>query len=308
MKFMKYGLTFTLLCIALSVWTQNRPNLVIDSPYKKKKAEQPKWEGSNEEACVQVVKDLFRYMYESDTAGIRSIFTKNSRLISTEYDAKGSPKVGEISLDAFLQVVGQFGKGVVKEVIYNTDVKVKDNLASIWTEYSLYANGRFIHCGVDAFQLVKNFNGWKISQIADTRNKENCPDDPYFQVGQILDKWHQAAAESDENVYFGTFTPDGIFLGTDESEKWTREEFEKWAKESFDQESAWDFKPYDREIYLYDDNKLAWFDESLKTWMGPCRGSGVLIWNGHEWKLKHYNLAILVPNAVIYDYLELIKK
>jgi len=40
-----------------------------------------------------------------------------------------------------------------------------------------------------------------------------------------------------------------------------------------------------------------WFDELLDTWMGTCRGSGVLENNQGIWKIKHYVLSIEIPNA-----------
>jgi len=54
--------------------------------------------------------------------------------------------------------------------------------------------------------------------------------------------------------------------------------------------------------------KTAWFEETLDTWMGDCRGSGVLIYQSSIWKIKHYNLAIAVPNDVVKDYIKLLKK
>jgi ketosteroid isomerase-like protein len=43
--------------------------------------------------------------------------------------------------------------------------------------------------------------------------------------------------------------------------------------------------------------------------MGPCRGSGVLEKQADgQWKLAHYNLAVLVPNEKIKNYKKLIGK
>ena len=37
-------------------------------------------------------------------------------------------------------------------------------------------------------------------------------------VGAVLDSWHGAAAEANEEKYFSYFTPDAVFLGTDGTE------------------------------------------------------------------------------------------
>jgi hypothetical protein len=42
--------------------------------------------------------------------------------------------------------------------------------------------------------------------------------------------------------------------------------------------------------------KTAWFDELLNTQMKICRGSGVLVKIGQEWKIKQYVLSMTIPN------------
>ena len=121
----------------------------------------------------------------------------------------------------------------------------------------------------------------------------------------ILNNWHKAAANADEDVFFGLMTEDCIYIGTDLSEKWRRDELKSWSEKYFARESAWDFKPYDREIYMTDN--AAWFDEKLETWMGPCRGSGVMTKTTSGWKLSHYHLSVTVPNEKIQSFIELIK-
>src|SRR5271170_7515795 len=44
---------------------------------------------------------------------------------------------------------------------------------------------------------------------------------PAQQAGAVLDDWHQAAAVSDEARYFGHFAPNGVYMGTDPTERWT---------------------------------------------------------------------------------------
>lgn len=125
------------------------------------------------------------------------------------------------------------------------------------------------------------------------------------QINTLLDNWHHAAAVADEDIFFGSMTEDARYIGTDETENWKRDELKEWSKEYFAKESAWDFKKKTRNVFVYSDGKLAWFDETLDTWMGVCRGSGVLILTKEGWKIKHYVLSIAVPNDKIDSYLEL---
>jgi hypothetical protein len=116
-------------------------------------------------------------------------------------------------------------------------------------------------------------------------------------VAAVLDDWHEAASVANEARYFGHFAANGVFMGTDATERWTVTEFRAWAKPHFQRKSAWSFKPRDRHVEFSADGKLAWFDEMLDTPnLGVCRGSGVLVLTGKAWKIAQYNLSIPIPN------------
>jgi hypothetical protein len=126
------------------------------------------------------------------------------------------------------------------------------------------------------------------SGISDSKEKEL--------IDTTLNAWHKAAAEAKFDVYFGFLTEDAIFIGTDATENWNKKDFKAFAKPYFDKGRAWDFTAMERHIYFDKTGKLAWFDELLNTQMKICRGSGVLVKIGKEWKIKHYVLSMTVPN------------
>jgi len=123
----------------------------------------------------------------------------------------------------------------------------------------------------------------------------------------LMDNWHKAAAQADEETYFNSMTDDAIFLGTDKTERWEKKVFEEWADPHFQKDKAWAFTSRDRVIYFHDDNRVAWFEELLDTWMGTCRGSGVVVLTEDGWKIKHYNLALLVDNDKMDKVIEVTK-
>jgi ketosteroid isomerase-like protein len=127
-------------------------------------------------------------------------------------------------------------------------------------------------------------------------------------VAAVLDDWHRAAAEADEARYFGHFTPDAVFLGTDATERWTRDAFRAWAKPFFARGKAWNFKAVSRHITFSKDGAVAWFDEMLDTPnLGPSRGSGVLVKDGKGWKIAQYNLSVPIPNDLMDEVKERIE-
>ena len=116
------------------------------------------------------------------------------------------------------------------------------------------------------------------------KNSENVKSE----INLVLDNWHKAAAEANFNNYFNVMTEDAIYIGTDPTENWNKQEFIKFSKPYFDRGRAWNFTSLERNIYFSSDKKTAWFDELLNTQMKICRGSGVLVadTNGN-WKIKH---------------------
>ncbi|WKV11872.1 nuclear transport factor 2 family protein [Marivirga harenae] len=128
---------------------------------------------------------------------------------------------------------------------------------------------------------------------------------PTATINQFMDNWHKAAATADEDVFFGSMTEDGIYLGTDKTEKWTREEMAEWADEHFQKESAWSFTASERDIYFSENGKTAWINEKLDTWMGVCKGTAVLVLKPEGWKIALYDLSVTIDNNKIDAFLEL---
>lgn len=125
------------------------------------------------------------------------------------------------------------------------------------------------------------------------------------EANALLDNWHKAAATANAELFFGSMTQDAIYLGTDPAERWQRDELRQWSKKFFDRDKAWDFKPLNRELYFSADKETLWFEETLDTWMGTCRGSGVVIQEDEGLKIAHYNLAVLIENEKIQDFISL---
>ncbi len=125
-------------------------------------------------------------------------------------------------------------------------------------------------------------------------------------INTTINRWHRAAANADFDTFFNCMDEESYYIGTDETEKWNRKDFMVFCKPYFDQGSAWDFKPFDRGVYLNKNMDLAWFDEKLDTWMGICRASGVVVKSGREWKIKHYHLSVTIPNDIVDDFIKLV--
>lgn len=127
------------------------------------------------------------------------------------------------------------------------------------------------------------------------------------QVNAFIDEWHDDAAHA-RLAYFDKMARDGIYIGTDKTELWNRDQFKAWARRYFERKSAWAFKAIKRNVYMSDDAKFIWFDELLDTQMGVCQASGVIRKTGKGYEILHYQLSMAVPNEVGGKVTQLIKE
>ncbi len=116
-------------------------------------------------------------------------------------------------------------------------------------------------------------------------------------INALLDDFHLAAAQADRDRYLGHFAPNGVFMGTDDWERWPLAEFTEYVDGRFSTSGGWSYESEDRHIMFAAGGATAWFDEIMVSprW-GRFRGTGVLLKGDSGWKLAHYSLTALVPN------------
>lgn len=125
-------------------------------------------------------------------------------------------------------------------------------------------------------------------------------DQPTQQVSALLDGLHTAASQANLDKYLGSFTATGVFMGTDDWERWTRPvTLDNYVSERFAGGTGWTYEPVERNLIFSEDHNTAWFDEIIvsKKW-GRFRGTGTVIKVDGHWKIAHYAMSFLVPNEV----------
>jgi len=65
---------------------------------------------------------------------------------------------------------------VIKERMRDAEVivQIHKRIATVWAPYDLWLNDKYSHCGVDAFIMMKEKDGWKIGTISFSVEKEGC--------------------------------------------------------------------------------------------------------------------------------------
>jgi hypothetical protein len=128
-------------------------------------------------AVIAVVNRLFDGMRTGDSSAVRSSFHPQA-LLGTARVRNGLPVFELDTVGVFVRAVGTPHPEVWDERIRATHVELDGPLASVWAEYAFYAGPRFSHCGIDAFQLARDGDAWRIVALIDTRRRDGCPDRP----------------------------------------------------------------------------------------------------------------------------------
>jgi hypothetical protein len=129
---------------------------------------------NQEKAIKATILRFFEGMEKGDTALLKSTCTSGMVLQTFMADKEGKMEVYTEELADFLSMIATPNTDKYEERIRFEAIHAEKSLASVWTPYSFYINGKRSHCGTNSFQLVKMAEGWKIQYILDTRRKQGC--------------------------------------------------------------------------------------------------------------------------------------
>jgi Putative lumazine-binding len=129
---------------------------------------------SAEDSVKAVINTMFAGMKNADAGLFKSVFSDSAIMQTISRNKEGKTVVLNESLNEFADFVGKLKKDSADERITFETIKIDGPLAIAWTPYNFYFNGKFSHCGVNSFHLVR-FNGiWKIQYLIDTRRRQGC--------------------------------------------------------------------------------------------------------------------------------------
>jgi hypothetical protein len=109
-----------------------------------------------------------------DTTKMWSVTERDARLMITDFNDAGAPRIRPITMKQFMEFMAQPREQRILETYWNPRITIHDNLATVWLDYNLWVGDKIDHCEKDAFQLARYESGWKIIAIADTQRKEGC--------------------------------------------------------------------------------------------------------------------------------------
>ena len=137
---------------------------------------QPAQKEDDKAAVVATVQKFFDTMASRDFEAARTVLMPEGRLFAVR-EQDGQPAARASSIEEYLKCLPA-RKAEYRERMWNPEVRVHGPIASVWTPYDFWVDGKFSHCGVDVFDLVKTPEGWKISGGAYTVERTGCAPSP----------------------------------------------------------------------------------------------------------------------------------
>lgn len=130
---------------------------------------------SEKTAVKNVIETFFDGLHTGDSTLIKTTLHKDIKIQTTFTNTKGKNILKlETKKTLLTNIAAKKPETVYEEKLLSVDIKIDGNLASVWTPYEFYLNGKFSHCGANSFQLFNNNGIWEIIYLVDMRKRENC--------------------------------------------------------------------------------------------------------------------------------------
>lgn len=127
-----------------------------------------------EDSVKVTIQQLFTAMKSADGILLKDCFADSAIMQTIVQTTEGKSAVKNVLVEHFIHQIEQIEPGAADERITFEIIKIDGPLAIVWTPYQFYWKGKFSHCGVNSFQLVRTNKHWKIQYLIDTRRKVNC--------------------------------------------------------------------------------------------------------------------------------------
>src|SRR5579871_2143642 len=128
---------------------------------------------AEEKPVLAAIQTLFDGMSSHNPEMVKSVMTPDARAVGVRPDRVGSAR----SRDELAAAIAG-GTTPILERIWDPKIQIRGRIANVWAEYDFHSNGKFGHCGIDTFLLLKTDEGWKVFSLTWTQETEGCKPSP----------------------------------------------------------------------------------------------------------------------------------
>ena len=133
-------------------------------------------QGNEKDAVLAAVQQFFDAMAARDVAASERVLIPEGRFASFR-TVDGKQMLRVRSNQDYLNSLPS-GKEKLRERMWKPEVKIHGPIANVWTPYDFWIDGKFSHCGIDSFELVKVDGQWKIAGGTYTVEETSCKPSP----------------------------------------------------------------------------------------------------------------------------------
>ena len=129
---------------------------------------------TTEDSVKATINQLFDGIRNADGSAVTGAFADSAVLQTIARNKEGKTYIRNEQVKGFGDFVSRLKKGTADEQIAFETIKIDGPLAIVWTPYKFFIDGKFSHCGVNSFQLVRLNGVWKIQYLINTRRTQGC--------------------------------------------------------------------------------------------------------------------------------------
>lgn len=133
-------------------------------------------EAEDRAAVVNMVQEFFDAMTARDAEAMKSLLTSDGIFYGYREGPDGLVVVRPTH-ESYAEGLAEPGPTLI-ERFWDPTVLLHGRIAAVWTPYDLFVDGEFSHCGIDNFNFLKTDDGWKITGIVFSMERDNCPESP----------------------------------------------------------------------------------------------------------------------------------
>ncbi|HEU0299802.1 MAG TPA: lysozyme inhibitor LprI family protein [Longimicrobium sp.] len=112
---------------------------------------------------------LFDAMHDRDTVALGEMIHPRALVAAIAPGGEAQLRTAE----EFILAVAE-SRQALREEIRDARVEIDGDMATLWAPYDFYRDGRFSHCGTDAFQFIRQDGAWKLIAVTYTRRTTQC--------------------------------------------------------------------------------------------------------------------------------------
>jgi hypothetical protein len=125
----------------------------------------------SKKTVLEKVNKFFVALEKQDTVLYKSLVFTNGQIWVMRKQADSVKQSMRTFDDDFKKFNPQV---IIQEKPLTYEIKVHGDVAIVWAPYTLSLSGKFSHCGIDVFTLIKIKEDWKIVNATYTVEPDGC--------------------------------------------------------------------------------------------------------------------------------------